>query len=64
MKYKLEINLDNDAFKPCPNRELQRILREIADILGERHLDDRNILDSNGNTVGKVQVVESKGRKR
>jgi hypothetical protein len=60
MKYKLEINLGNAAFHPDPEPELQRILRKIAEQLGDRSLEDRFIYDVNGNKVGEVKVVKTR----
>jgi hypothetical protein len=53
----ITIKTDNSAFEPDPNWELIRILREIADKLeNEYSLEDINIMDINGNCVGKVEV--------
>ena len=53
MKAKIEINLDNDAFKPSAGYELARILRNLAKDLDE-HPDAYGIVigDINGNSVG------------
>jgi hypothetical protein len=58
MKFTLEIDLANDAFQPQPHDELHRIVQLIADALtvpcplpGYVPL-----LDSNGNTVGTMEV--------
>jgi len=57
---KIEINLDNDAFKQNP-LELARVLRNLAedieDINGPNLGSFIGIVDINGNTVGQLEVV-------
>ena len=67
MKAIIEINMDNDAFKDAPSYELGRILGRLEDdvlrnIIGEvgHHL---TCMDFNGNTVGKLEIVESENDK-
>ena len=61
MKAKLEIKMDNAAFND--SQELSRILRNAADVVGD-YWDRRinfnfiNLRDINGNTVGKLEIVE------
>ena len=63
MKAKIEINLDNDAFKQSP-LELAFVLRNLA--LDIEYINGVNlgtfigIADVNGNTVGQLEVVEEK----
>jgi hypothetical protein len=59
MKFVLKINLENDAFFYAPwgrSQELARLLRAVADKV-ERDEDVSTILDINGNTVGKVEMI-------
>lgn len=62
MKFKLEIELGNDAMQ-TPS-DVRRALREIAatarfPVAGEE--DEGRIGDENGNTVGRWEFVESQG---
>ncbi len=61
MKAKIEINLDNDAFKQSP-LELARVLHNLAEdveyINGVNLGSFIGIGDINGNTVGSLEVVE------
>ncbi len=60
MKAKLEIKMNNDAFKQNP-LELARIFRNLADDI--EYINGPNlgtfigIADINGNTVGSLEVV-------
>jgi vacuolar-type H+-ATPase subunit B/Vma2 len=59
MKAKIEINLDNDAFKPFAGFELARVLRNLAKDLDEYpEAYAIGIVDINGNTVGDLKVVD------
>ena len=58
MKFKLEIDLDNDAFYQNRRREIIRILNELVDTVelhGKQAFDAR-IKDINGNTVGRATI--------
>lgn len=59
MKLLIEINLDNAAFDDDPGRELDNILMYLPDNLEtiKAIVEQTFILkDSNGNTVGTVEV--------
>ena len=60
MKAKIEINLDNDAFKQNP-LELAHVLRNLAEdieyINGPSLGTFIGIMDINGNTIGNLEVV-------
>lgn len=59
MTLKIEIEIDNAAFDGRGGgRELARILGNVAKRVGEAQADEWKLLDSNGNTVGKAEVVE------
>ena len=69
MEFKLHVNLDNAAFndeftgEPAQGYELARILRSLADYVENFYPDtldgfERNILDVNGNRVGRAETVE------
>lgn len=54
----LGMKLDNAAFDDEPGYEVCRILRDLADKIEQRGLQDEMILwDINGNRVGKVAVT-------
>ena len=55
MRFNLQIELDNDAFYPCPDFELSRIFSKLMKEFGEnKNLNQtKAVLDVNGNTVGK-----------
>lgn len=70
MKLRIDIDLDNDAFKPRPHSELSSILFGLAEdvLLADHPLIPRGaepgdppqsikLRDSNGNTVGSVEVI-------
>jgi len=63
MKAIIEINMDGDAFKEVPSHELARLLGRLENdvvtmMIGEvgHH---STCVDYNGNTVGKLDIVES-----
>jgi len=60
MKLKIEICMDNDAFTGPAGVELARILRRFADHVDRSYpmLGEEPLMDLNGNTVGKAEVVE------
>jgi len=54
----LSMSLDNAAFEDDPSFEITRILRDLADKIEQRGLQDEMILwDLNGNRVGKVAIT-------
>ena len=65
MKAKIEIDMNNDAFRNTPScaaNELARILGRLEDdvsryVIGEIGLG-KNIVDYNGNTVGKLEIID------
>ena len=54
MKFKLEIECDNDAFVDYCENELSRILVSVAEKLRLGHCLPLNIWDINGNRVGEA----------
>lgn len=56
-KFKLEFNTDNVAFDEL-EFEVARILQTILSDCGHYNLQDKNIRDINGNTVGKLIITE------
>ena len=57
--FKLEIEMENAAFEPAPGEELSRILNALAVRLAgmDGLADEGSIMDVNGNSVGKWEVV-------
>ena len=60
MKLTITINMDNSAFDDgnSGGDEAARILTELSEIFQDDGPRDLQILDSNGNTVGKAQVSQ------
>ena len=60
MDIKISINTDNDAFgRGYCRHEVGRILSDAAArIRREEGINERNLMDINGNTVGKIEVEE------
>jgi hypothetical protein len=60
MKFRLEIDLSNEAFDGADGAEaeLGRILRDFAFNTDEGHPLERRIRDIDGNTVGKAEITE------
>lgn len=63
MKFKLDIDCDNAAFDDDFYGELQRILLDVRGdiryLVGRPgRMEDGNIRDSNGNTIGKWELVD------
>ena len=58
MDIKISINTDNDAFGRCPAIEISRILEDAAYRVQRDGIHERNLMDSNGNTVGKIEVED------
>jgi hypothetical protein len=65
MKFKLEVNLNTDAFtQGHRNAELADVLRKAADLIGRGYFPtlqsvgpEWKLADSNGNTVGRYYLV-------
>ena len=55
-KFKIEIELENDAFNPDYTAEVRRILEVVSDKL-EKGYTDLRILDINGNYCGYAEIV-------
>ncbi len=51
-KFKLTIDISNDAFQPDSGPELVRILREVANQVEYGLSDARGVYDINGNKIG------------
>jgi len=62
MKYRIEIDCDNDAFQEGLEYELSQILHDLCGrIYGRVHTDIEDavtLYDTNGNRVGQAQLVE------
>jgi len=56
MQVNIEIKCDNAAFVSYPEAEVSRILRDLSTMVFDRGMDDRSLLDWNGNVVGKFSV--------
>jgi len=60
MKFKVEIDLDNDVFNPANGYELNKILTALAhDVYKYHHLvegESGKLIDRNGNAVGDFWV--------
>ncbi len=54
---RIEIATDNDAFVPNPYQELSRLVRGVADKM-DNGCDGGNILDVNGNKVGRWDLLQ------
>lgn len=55
MKFKISIEIDNDAFQPDPRQELCRILRDLIDTLeSDGWAGPYSLRDINGNKVGQA----------
>ena len=54
MKFKCEIDMDNDAFAHDPHAELSKIIKQISKQVGEFVYEERTkaIWDTNGNKIG------------
>jgi hypothetical protein len=59
MKLIIEINLDNAAFNPDPQDEVQRILKQYLSRIEMGIPSNMNLRDINGNTVGFAIVVDN-----
>ncbi len=64
-RFRLLIELENEAFQPEPGPELARILRALAERLAEgvpAHFDREAValVDENGQTVGSARIVRTR----
>ena len=64
MKAIIEINMDGDAFKEVPAYELARLLGRLENdvmtmMIGSEVGHHSICVDCNGNTVGRLDIVES-----
>lgn len=59
-QFKLTIDIENEAFEPNPVIEIRRILRAVADSIGELDSADlrnyQNARDVNGNIVCRFAI--------
>lgn len=58
MKFELKFNMDNDAFHPECYDEVARILQAVVSDCLQYNLEDKNIRDINGNTIGKLIITD------
>lgn len=58
MQVIITIKCDNAAFEGYPEGEVSRILHDLSTMVLHRGMDDRSLLDVNGNIVGKFEVKE------
>ena len=63
MKFKITIDLSNDAFQENANFSIAAILDEVSEDLTEiltnpEPLNGKKLRDINGNTVGRVTVTK------
>lgn len=61
--FKVEIKTENDAFKPDPRLEIERILRDIcARMMKDDHplgrIHGGGCIDANGQWVGEWEMIE------
>lgn len=57
MKLTIDIELGNDDFHPDFNKEVGRILRDLADRLPQSEQTPKTLMDTNGNTVGEARLA-------
>ena len=60
MNITIKINTDNDSFRGDFNEEAEEVARLLRDVALHFKLEGvrtRKLIDSNGNTVGKVEVA-------
>jgi len=62
-KLLIELNLDNDVFKPYPHSEVARILSLYAKRVSEGLSLNINFMDINGNTTGFAAYMRRKEKK-
>jgi hypothetical protein len=65
MKFIVEIDCENDAFKPRPQPEVASILQQLAERVDAHpgnELPSLSIMDSNGNRVGHAILQVRKKR--
>jgi len=53
-KFCIEIEIDNDAFKPSPFPELARLMEKVRYRLMRLEPTPYRIVDANGNTIGRA----------
>lgn len=61
MKFKLEIDMSNDAFDNHPGLELSTILADISAYIEDSRFDEIDygkLHDTNGNGVGTWEITE------
>lgn len=55
----ITINLEGEALTDNPAEEVYRILRDYTGLIGFLgRIEDRNLLDINGNTVGQATITQ------
>jgi len=65
-EFKLNIEMDNDAFRDYPSNELSRILEELAQTIWNRGIyflirsGQTLIYDINGNKIGQFSMEDTK----
>ena len=60
MKFFIRFDIENSAFDDCPRLEIIRILEKITELIepfGSREEFICNIMDLNGNLIGKWGVI-------
>ena len=62
MKLVIELNLDNDSFKPHPQPEIVRLLNCYIKRINEEIDMNVNFADLNGNSTGYAAVIKKRGK--
>jgi len=59
MRFKCDINMDNDAFAHDPHYELSKLIKTIANDVDDFVCVERTktIRDSNGNKIGTWKII-------
>lgn len=57
MDIKITMNCDNAAFEESPQIEIAEILKQLRLSIKENGIVEKSILDTNGNVIGKLEVI-------
>ena len=56
-KFKVEVELENEAFRPDPGPEVVRLLKGIIEKIERGEDEGGRLVDTNGNTCGRFRFI-------
>jgi hypothetical protein len=62
MRLTIEMTLDNADFEDDPIGTALKLINRVLPRINPTHRDYENVFDSNGNTVGRIELIERRSK--